>query len=158
MEARVSVSLSHLADCPEHAETLARWHHDEWHALEPGSSAASRARELRLARRDGIPMTIVACEGGIVLGSASLIACDMDTHPELGPWLASVYVDRPRRGRGVGTTLIRRIIDEATALGFASLYLFTPHHAQLYAGLGWSRLQDEIYNGTAVTLMRLSLR
>ena len=39
-------------------------------------------------------MFVATCEQ-TVIGTASLIECDMETHPEWSPWLASVYVAAP---------------------------------------------------------------
>jgi predicted N-acetyltransferase YhbS len=148
--------LKHLADVPHHAPALARWHQTEWRHLEPGSSVESRTQELLLARRDAIPMTVVAEVDGVLAGSASLIDSDMDTHPELGPWLASVYVAESVRRRGIGEALVRRIVVEARALATPTLYLFTPHHERMYAQLGWSLVRHEVYYGADVAVMRLA--
>ena len=71
-----------------------------------------------------------------MVGSASLIAQDMDTRPELSPWLASVYVAAEHRRQGIGSALVRRVAQEAAALGVETLYLFTPDQEHFYARLG----------------------
>src|SRR5690606_12830155 len=95
----------------------------------------------------------VAEDQQTLLGSASLLADDMSSHPELTPWLASVYVAEQHRGQGIGSTLVRRVMQHARDIGIKRLYLYTPDQEKLYARLGWQVLSGEQYNGTAVTIM-----
>lgn len=100
-----------------------------------------------------VPTTVIALSGNCLLGSASLIAHDMDTHPELSPWLASVYVAPEHRKRGIGRTLVQRIVAEAASLGLDSLYLFTPDKERFYTHLGWTVLERTMYRGYAQVVM-----
>ena len=158
-----------LADHPDAIPTLARWHHEQWKHLDPGDSVEQRIDQL-LAHlgKVQIPTTFVALsplQGRVpetdrkeVIGSASLIAHDMDTHPEFSPWLASVFVAPPYRGQGTGTALVRRVIQEAEALGVAQLYLFTtPDKNGFYARLGWSLIERTRYRGFQQIVMALQI-
>jgi GNAT superfamily N-acetyltransferase len=60
-----------------------------------------------------------------LLGSAMLVAHDMDTRMQWTPWLAGVVVAPERRGRGIGATLAEHAARETSALGFCTLYLYT---------------------------------
>src|ERR1700760_3699843 len=55
-----------------------------------------------------IPLALVAHHGGTFLGTASLIASDLDERPELTPWVAAVWVEEIARGHGIGAALIER--------------------------------------------------
>jgi N-acetylglutamate synthase-like GNAT family acetyltransferase len=103
--------------------------------------------------RDRIPLAIVALEAGEVLGSASLVAHDMDTRMELTPWLASVFVGEQYRRRGVGAELVRRIMAEAGKLKVPLLHLYTVHSEKLYASLGWTVMERTNYLEHPVVLM-----
>ncbi|HBN13632.1 MAG: GNAT family N-acetyltransferase [Gammaproteobacteria bacterium] len=143
-----------LKDRPEHLMTLAKWHHAEWSYLNPERSFEARVEEMQCdLRGDVIPTTFVAERDGELLGSASMLAEDMSTHPELTPWLASVFVAPAHRKQGIGSVLVKRIMDHACDNGVKKLYLYTPDQEQLYAGLGWQILSREPYNGTPVTIM-----
>ena len=133
------MQIGYLADHPDFIPTLARWHHREWAYLRPGDSLEARAARLRgsCGHRE-IPTVIVSFTGGTLLGSAMLLAYDMDTRMELSPWLAGVFVAPDHRGRGVGAAMVRRIIDDATALGVRRLHLYTPSAQHFYSRLGWS--------------------
>lgn len=151
--------LDDLAKHLHHLPTLAGWHHAEWGYLHPGETEQDRQERLReeaLADEE-IPLVVVAMDGDTVLGSASLVEYDMETHEEWSPWLASVYVAPSFRGQGVGTALVERIMDEAQRMGVDTLYLFTPDRASFYARLGWSPILHETYHGEPVTIMRTEL-
>lgn len=136
---------------------LARWHHAEWSYLNPQRSFEERVAEMQEdLQGKPIPTTYVAEVDGRLLGSATILADDMSTHPELTPWLASVYVDEAQRGKGIGSTLVRRVMQHAQEHGVKRLYLYTPDQEQLYARLGWSLLSRELYNGTPVSIMSVN--
>ncbi len=153
------VRIESIAEHPGLIETVARWQFGEWGHLEPGDSLEARIAYLtRQAANPGrIPATFIALEGNEPLGSASVVESDMDTHPELTPWLASVYVKPEARGRGVGRALVRRVMDEVAALGIARLYLFTEDARGLYEQLGWHEIGAENFQGIDVTIMAVDL-
>lgn len=148
------MKIEYLADHPEFLPMLAQWQHGEWGHLRPGDSVEARmARLQRHCERGGIPLTVVAHEEGELLGSASLVRNDMDTRPELTPWLAGVFVAPKHRRRGVGAELVRRVMDEAAAQKVAILYLYTVHSETFYASLGWSLQEHAAYREQNVAIM-----
>lgn len=148
------VTIEYLADRPEHLPALAEWLHAQWGSLTPGSTLETRAEKMRgQLQRAAVPCAFVALDGDRPAGTASLVAHDMESHPEWTPWLASVYVHRDFRRRGIGSALAERVAEEARALGVAELYLFTPDQQRLYERLGWRRLRQEPYRGWDVTVM-----
>jgi N-acetylglutamate synthase-like GNAT family acetyltransferase len=157
------VQIAYLVDHPSFIATLARWHYAQWNYLSPGDSVERRIAGLRKhSGRRQIPTTFVAyntTEAGdeVVVGSASLIAQDMDTRPELSPWLASVYVAVEHRRQGIGSALVHRVVEEAAALSVERLYLFTPDQERFYAGLGWITVERVTYRGYPQVVMTLRL-
>ena len=146
--------IEYLADRPDALGTLAQWQHQEWGHLRPGDTLEKRtARLAPMSNRDCIPLTVVAFDGDEVLGSASLIAHDMETRMELTPWLAGVYVGEAYRRRGIGAELVRRIVAEAGRLKVPLLYLYTVHSERLYAALGWQLLERTSYRDQKVVIM-----
>jgi GNAT superfamily N-acetyltransferase len=95
----------------------------------------------------------VALADGQLLGSASLVAQDMEIHPELSPWLASVYVAPEFRRQGIGSALVERVVGEARALGVSRLHLYTPDKEGFYARLGWHTLERVDYRDHHVAVM-----
>jgi predicted N-acetyltransferase YhbS len=148
------VTITYLADHPEHIPMLAAWHHAQWGHWSSKSSVAARAEELR--KQPGkwaIPTTFVAVDGPQVFGSASLVEHDLDLRPELTPWLASVYVDPVARGQGIASRLVERAIAEAQRLGVERLYLFTPDRESLYARIGWTVRERLEYHDEQIVVM-----
>ena len=92
---RVEYLADHIHVIPE----LASFHLEFFGRFNPDMTIDSRMHQLRSrVERDSIPLTLVAFDHEIVVGSACLIDNDMDTHPELSPWVASVIV-RPEYRR-----------------------------------------------------------
>lgn len=163
------MQIDYLADHPDAIPTLAHWHHEQWKHLDPVDTVEQRI--VRLQAHLGkvqIPTTFVAMSlsekrgPGVdrkdILGSASLIAHDMDTHPELSPWLASVFVAPELREQGIGTALVRRVIQEAETLEVLNLHLFTtPDKRGFYARLGWELIEHTRYRGYQQIVMTLKI-
>ena len=140
--------IDNVADHPEFVETVARWQWEEWGHHDPADSLAARIADIGAQTDpDRIPTTFVALDGDNPLGSASLVADDMSAHPELTPWLASVYVAPAARGAGVASALVRRVVQLAAALGVARLYLYTESARGLYEKLGWRVIATEQFEG-----------
>lgn len=146
-----------LKNHPEHLATIAHWHHQQWGYLNPNQTLEMRMDEMRAHLLEPlVPTTFVAFDQTL-LGSAAIVVDDMDTHPELTPWLASVYVAPEFRRRGIGSKLVRHMMEQARQHGYAELYLFSPDRARFYAALGWQVLSQELYRGYPVTVMNIPL-
>ena len=92
-----------------------------------------------------IPLALVAHDGGIFLGTASVIASDLDERPDLTPWVAAVWVEECARGTGIGAALVERAMQSCFALGFPRAYLCArPRMTRFYERLGWTVLERKI--------------
>ena len=90
---RTIVKIEYLADHAGAIPTLAQWHHDQWHTITPHLTVADRIAGFRSRmRRLDVPTGFVAVLDEVVVGMACLVAHDMETRPELTPWLATVLV------------------------------------------------------------------
>jgi N-acetylglutamate synthase-like GNAT family acetyltransferase len=148
------MQIDFLADHQDFIPILAQWHYREWAHLRPGDSIEARVSRLRACcgRRE-IPTVVIAFRGRTLIGSAMLVASDMDTRMELSPWLAGVFVVPQYRLQGVGAALVQRIINEVTGLGIERIYLYTPSTERFYSRLGWSLFDRTGYRGAEVALM-----
>ena len=148
--------IHYLADRPQHIPTLAAWHYAQWGELNPANDVAARiARFQSHLQPSAVPTTFVASDGEELLGSASLVAHDLDSRPELTPWLASVYVAPTARNRGVGAAVVQRVMAEARAIGVPRLHLFTLDREAFYAKLGWRLLERAIYRDHEIAIMAI---
>ena len=133
---------------------LARWHHEEWATRTPHLSLEDRiARFEARASRNQIPTAFAAVLDSRVVGVACLVEHDMDTRKDLTPWLASVLVAPSYRGRGIGSALSERAVEEARALDVSRLFLFTFDKQSFYSRLGWSAVEQMEYLGAPATIM-----
>jgi len=152
------MNIEYLADHPEHIETVAQWLFEQWGHLSPDRDTQFRIRELlRRSKKAQVPSAFISLEDGILTGTASLTEDDMEEHPELTPWLASVYVHPKHREKGIARTLIERVIEEASLIGVRTLYLFTFDHKEYYRKLNWSEMYDGFYKREKVTVMSYNL-
>src|SRR5437764_5079235 len=148
------MTIEYLADHPEVLPIIARWQHAEWGHLRPNDSVEKRMERLRGSPDlDRLPLTVVALDDNGVLGSASLVAHDMETRTELTPWLAGVFVGDSYRRRGIGAALVRRVIAEAKRLKVPLLYLYTVHSEKFYAALGWTFQERTSYREQNIVIM-----
>jgi len=147
---RIEPLAGHMRRAPQ----LARWHAAEWAHLLPGWSYGVALAELQThTRPDGVPVSFVALEGDHLVGSVSLVWEDLPGWEHLRPWLASLYVRPASRGRGVARRLVAAVTEHARLSGLERLYLYTEGQAELYRGLGWSRLSSTELAGHTVTVM-----
>jgi N-acetylglutamate synthase-like GNAT family acetyltransferase len=149
-----------IIDISEYIQALpmiAAWHHSEWSDYNPGQTIEMRMEQMQEYLCDDlIPSMFVAMDDHVI-GTAALVEHDMETHRELSPWLASVYVDVPSRRKGVASMLVQNVMQQAKHAGIANLYLFTPDRQDLYRRLGWQELSNEIYRGHQVTIMSIDI-
>src|SRR6201984_1766262 len=92
-----------------------------------------------------IPFTLVAHDGKIFLGTASVIASDLPERPQLTPWVAAVWVERSARRSGVGGALVNRATLDCSALGVGRAYLCArPRRTAFYERLGWRPIERDV--------------
>jgi GNAT superfamily N-acetyltransferase len=152
------VKIIDLKHSPEHISLLANWHHEQWSYLNPGKSLQKRIDDMQGYLNDTfIPTMYVAMIDSVPIGSAAIVALDMDIRLDLTPWLASVYVVPKHRNRGFGSALVAHVMRRAKRQGVKRLYLFTPDQEHFYVHLGWKRLEKVSYRGTEVTIMSAPL-
>ncbi len=146
--------IQDLKDQPQYVPTLAAWHHHEWWSLNPGCSIEQRIEDMQAyLNPDFIPSTFIATQTEL-MGSAAIVAHDMDIKPELTPWLASVFVAPAYRNQGIGSQLVKFVMQKAQQSGIETLYLFTSDRMEIfYRKLGWEVFLKTEYYGNAVSLM-----
>ena len=92
-----------------------------------------------------IPLALVAHNGSAFLGTASVIASDLDERPDLTPWVAAVWVEERARGHGVGAALVDAAVRASFALGFRRTYLCArARMTGFYERLGWTLIERRV--------------
>lgn len=148
--------IEYLSDDMRAIRQVAGWLYAELGHRGRGSTLETRVQRMRQrAQRCAIPLAFIARENGSMVGTASLVAHDMEARLDLTPWLASVYVLPGYRKRGIGSALCRRVAREARALGFGRIHLITYDKEDFYKDLGWKEIQRTEYRRDKVTVMAL---
>lgn len=147
--------LPHLCEAPHLRTALAALIHAEFWADVPGTSPDSLAERLAEATSPNtLPLCRVAIEDGLPVAVANLIDYD-DPNPRVGrPWLAGVLVVPVWRGRGLGSRLVRTLLNDARRLGETEVFLGTDG-PQFYDRLG-ARIHQQ--QRSDFWLMRFDLR
>ena len=92
--------------------------------------------------KDKLPQTFVALIDGEPAGMYQLsMSDDLNSRPDLYPWLINVYVDEKFRGRNVARELMNTVKENAKELGLTELYLYTKHIG-LYENFGWKFIEE----------------
>jgi len=156
--AMIECTLKDLRQVPHHVPALAAWHQDEWGFLNPDRGVADRIEEMKEhLGTEVVPTTFVAEDShGNLVGSAAILTHDMSIHRDKTPWLASVYVDARHRRKGIGATVVKRIMQHAADNGVRQMYLYTMDQEALYQRLGWQTISREVYRDTNVIVMEVN--
>jgi predicted N-acetyltransferase YhbS len=150
----VRFEIDYLARHEHCLPFIAEWQLAEFGYLYPTDTLADRMTRLAGSLQiSALPLALVALSNeGEPLGSASLQASNV-THDHLSPWLSSMIVPSCYRGQGIASALALWAVKEARRLGMPRLYVLTPHSDELYARLGWERLDVTTHRGTRLTIM-----
>jgi GNAT superfamily N-acetyltransferase len=93
----------------------------------------------------GLPVALVAHDGPIFMGTASVIVSDLDERPQYTPWVAAVWIEPAFRSRGIGAALVGAAAEAAFALGAATVYLCAAEARRaLYLRLGWELIEEGV--------------
>lgn len=164
---RPTIAIDYLAHCPEFVDALARLSWKEWQDIYEQRKQTLEHSVKNYRERlntDRLPLTLVAVRVGPTInrrelvGMVSLKFHDMDTRPDLDPWLGGLFVLPEWRNRGVGTMLMRRATEEARRLNVPQLYLWTHTAERLYHKLGWQVVERANYFGKEAVVMQIDLR
>lgn len=148
------IELSALKNSAE-ANLAAQWVYQEWARFEaPAIWEENQADIARSLDPDvHVPKFFGYRINGVLAGIASVVAHDLPMCPTLGPWLANVLVLPQWRQRGIGSALVRHVMDY-TCARVPALYLYTFDQVDLYQHLGWDIVQQAQYVGRPITIMR----
>jgi len=90
---------------------------------------------------------------GEATGTSSLVAHDLDSRPDLTPWLANVFVKPEARRRGHVGKLVAAVEYACRAASISPVWLYTHTAERLYARAGWRTVEYFNYGGHNCALM-----
>jgi predicted N-acetyltransferase YhbS len=146
--------MDYLAHHPEFVPALAQETLDHYRDILRDETLETRCVKLRSYMQiDSLPLALVACADGELLGMGVLREHDLPGHDELTPWLGGMFVRPQHRRRGIGSAICHALEEKAWLMGFPVLYLFTLDQRRLYTRLGWQHVQPSSWRGHAVDIM-----
>lgn len=110
-------------------QKICDWYY-EWIGMRNGQSReliqATMSHSLCTGNR--MPQTFIAMLDDQPAGMYQIaISDDLESRPDIYPWLINVYVDKNYRGRGVFRAMMQTVRDNAKKIGLDELYLYTKH-------------------------------
>jgi GNAT superfamily N-acetyltransferase len=142
------MKIEYLADNPNYAEQVAVWMYNEFvKGIRFGVSYEDVLENYRNRHKTRLPLTLVAIVDEACAGTISLKENDLRCRTYT-PWLASLYVDVPFRGKKIAEILIERVKTIAADMGYTELYLRTEHASGYYKKRGWTFVEscEDEYN------------
>ncbi|MXP63750.1 N-acetyltransferase [Roseomonas sp. M0104] len=149
--------MTTIAERPELAPLVAGW---LWQAFwqEAGHGLEATLAAVQASAAPGaVPQTFVLLAAGEPVATASLVAGDLDSMPELTPWLAGLFVLPAARGQGHARRLLARAEAAARQAGFTAVWLYTEAAEDFYARAGWEVVERLPHGAGTLTLMRREL-
>ena len=130
-----------LSEVPHHATHIIDW---LWQAFGDGTSREFYSSIVRSSLNGAdFPVTFVALEEDVPLGTMGFWRCDLISRQDLFPWAAALYVNEAARGRGVSEALQQHVIDFARARGHQRLWLWSTFGGY-YERFGWQYQCDAL--------------
>jgi GNAT superfamily N-acetyltransferase len=153
------VLITDLGKYPQWILTLARWHFEQWGPLTGADTLDTYVALLTSASQSRtVPSVLIAIAEEGLLGSATLVVCDLPVREALTPWLARLFVEPTQRRHGVGAALVHAVLRRAQDCGYRRLYLYTSGTLpEYYARLGWRTVERLQYLGRERTVMDYDL-
>jgi GNAT superfamily N-acetyltransferase len=152
------ITVDYLANHAELVDQLALLSWTEWQSIyqQRGQTFEhARANYRERTNIDRLPLTLVALHNRELVGTVSLKYHDLDTRPDLDPWLGALFVLPGWRKRGVASLLMNRVVDEARRLKLPELFLWTSSAEGLYLKLGWRVVERSKYCDKEIVVMQL---
>jgi GNAT superfamily N-acetyltransferase len=152
----MSVRIVPVSEQPELAALVAKWRVSAFFDCS-GGYTVEKMTALILASPVGPKETFVLFDDDRPVGTAGLMRSDLESRPDLTPWLGGLFIEPAFRGRGHATALVKQVEDFARAAQVPVLWLYTLHAERLYLRLGWQYAGVEQEEGHDVLLMRREL-
>lgn len=150
------MQITPLSHVPHHLPVIAAWIYDAF--WQDSGQSVDYIEGLLAEHLMGkpIPITLIAMQKGIPVGSVCLIENDMAERPTLTPWLAALYVLPTYRKQGIGSMLVKLVVSAAYEAGFKEVHLSADDQVALYAQHGFKIIETGV-GAHHLTIMRKRL-
>lgn len=121
---------------------ICEWNYNWW-GVRDGISLEEVICNLEHSlNKEKLPQTYVALIDNEPIGMYQLaMSDDLNSRPDIYPWLINVYVDEKFRGKNVCRQLMNTVVENAKKANLTELYLYTKHIG-LYEKFGWKFIEE----------------
>lgn len=123
-------------------EKIVEWNYHWWGIRDGESLEAVRCNLEHSLNAERLPQTFVALLDGEPAGMYQLSMCEnLNSRPDIYPWLINVYVDEKFRNQNVCRQLMNTVKGNAQKANLRELFLYTKH-VGLYEKFGWKFIEE----------------
>lgn len=133
------VQITKLSE--ENLNIVVKWLYDWWGKIEGYSYEELICYILSSLQKDKLPKTYGIFDGETIIGLYQFTYSDLDSRPDIYPWLANVYVSEKYRKKGIGSLLIQNAKENIKKSGFKQLYLYTSYN-KFYEKYGFKLIEN----------------
>ncbi|MGM0444635.1 MAG: GNAT family N-acetyltransferase [Fibrobacterota bacterium] len=157
-----NIHVDYLANHPHTLGGLADAIHSQWKEMYARRGETRNDVRQKLQARavtDRIPFTLVAVDGDTVVGSITVKEKDFPARPDLGPWIAGVFVKQSHRGQGISRQLLKTMEDKLAAdFNISTVWLYTGSAEGLYTKTGYTLHEQVSQDGRSLVIMKKNLQ
>lgn len=123
-------------------DKICEWNYNWWGIRNNDSFEAVKCYLEHSLCKDRIPQTYVALVDNQPVGMYQIsMSDDLETRPDIYPWLVNVYVDENFRGKGICKEMMNTVSENAKKMNLTELFLYTKHIG-LYEKFGWKFVEE----------------
>jgi GNAT superfamily N-acetyltransferase len=123
-------------------DKICEWNYNWWGVRNNDSFEKVKCNLEHSLCTERLPQTYVAIIDNEPAGMYQLsMSDDLDSRPDIYPWLINVYVDEKFRGKNVCKELMNTVKENAKKADLTELFLYTKHIG-LYEKYGWEFVEE----------------
>lgn len=139
------IAINDVRERPEFFQPMVHAVWEQWWESQGVSRQALEKRAAETLSATPIPFALVAHRNDAFIGTAAVVASDMDERPDYTPWVAALWVAPGQRGSGTGRRLVGEAVTRAFRLGVPRLYLCARQTLRgFYQQQGWRLLETAV--------------
>ena len=146
------MTIGMLYDYPEFTDTVIKWLNREFGG-EKSFHFYKGIIEHSL-EENRIPITFVAFDSGVLLGTVGIWRGDLLSRQDLFPWLSALVVNPQYRNKGIGQMLQKFALQYCESKGIKEIFLYTDL-VGYYEKSGWVLFDSGYeYSGQKISIFR----
>lgn len=123
-------------------DKICEWNYNWWGIRNNDSFEAVKCYLEHSLCKDRLPQTYVELIDNQPVGMYQIsMSDDLETRPDIYPWLVNVYVDENFRGKGICKEMMNTVSENAKKMNLTELFLYTKHIG-LYEKFGWKFIEE----------------